>query len=103
MVDKLEEDVKSINKYNIFKKEIRFLKLSSSISILFDINKWNVSKEKKEEALKEMSEVIYDKYGMISANEIKQLCYKLGNETVVLYLKFLATKGKVKIKTTYSS
>ena len=103
VVDKLEEDVKSINKYNIFKKEIRFLKLSSSISILFDINKWNVSKEEKEEALKEMSEVIYDKYGMISANEIKQLCYKLGNETVVLYLKFLATKGKVKIKTTYSS
>ena len=62
-----------------------------------------IYKEKKEEALKEMSEVIYDKYGMISANEIKQLCYKLGNETVVLYLKFLATKGKVKIKTTYSS
>ena len=97
VLERLEEDVKSINKYNIFKDEIRFLKLAYSITQLFDINKWDVTKEEKEEALRKMSETIYNKYGMLRKREISLLCSKLGNETVVLYLQFLAAKGKIKM------
>ena len=97
VLEKLEEDVKSINKYNIFKDEIRIIKLSYTITQLFDIIKWNVPKEEKEEALRKMSATIYNKYGMLNKNEISLLCSKLGNETVVLYLQFLASIGKVKM------
>ena len=101
VLDKLEEDVKSIKRDAFFKEELKRISIKHSLSRIFEIRRWNESIEVREKAIKDFLEVVYKKYGGLQNINIIELQKSIGHECLDEFLMFLSTKGEVEVKYRY--
>ena len=97
VLDKLEEDAKSLKKDVFFKKELKLINISHSLLRVFEILRWNEPLKVKNKAIKEFLEIVYDKYGGLQYINIIELQRMIGYECVDQFLMFLSTKGEVEV------
>lgn len=101
VLDKLEEDVKSIKRNVFFKEELKRISIKHSLSRIFEIRRWDESIKVREKAIKDFLEIVYEKYGGLQNVNIIELQKSIGHECVDEFLMFLSTKGEVEVKYRY--
>ena len=101
VLDKLEEDVKSIKRNVFFKEELKRISIKHSLSRIFEIRRWDESIKVREKAIKGFLEIVYEKYGGLQNVNIIELQKSIGHECVDEFLMFLSTKGEVEVKYRY--
>ena len=92
VLDKLEDDVKKINKYDVFKDQIKLIQLAYSLTRIYEINNWDISLEEKEDIRNKMFAVIEKKYGALDNIDIALLQSKCGMDVVDEYSNYLDNK-----------
>lgn len=97
VLDKLEEDAKSIKRDIFFKEELRKIGIKYSLSRIFEIRRWNEPLIVRKKAIKDFLEVVYKKYGGLQNINIIELQKSIGSECVDEFLMFLSNKGEVDV------
>ena len=78
VLDKLESDMRNSSRYEVFKDEIKLIKLAYSLIRVEEVNNWQVDMDKKMLVKDKMFSLIEEEYGNLDDVDIALLESKCG-------------------------
>ena len=97
-LDKLDFDMSKSSRCDIFKNEIKLIKIAYSLIRVEEINNWDIDDDKKRLVKEEMFSIIEEKYGNLDDVDTALLQSQYGMNIVEKYSNYLQYKLDIKVK-----